>query len=268
MSDHDSGSGSKTSTVLVTILGIGLFLLLACCGGAYWLGSKAIGKFQQSFSSDPAQIRTMTATIVDITVPAEFPPLFGMDMSTFGAPMKMVFYGSQDQSRSLVLMQMIDPSGQSAMTKEQFEQAMNQQGAQQGQVQQLNVTSSEKWIFDFGGEEYTFEMAAGTDPNRNVSARRLTGVFPGKAGAAFLSLMANEEHWDEQAVLEMIRSMGGTLLRKEVPPPTGGETPSQSEQPEAAAPSEPDGADGAAPAEPNGDAATPADPGAAEPATP
>jgi hypothetical protein len=228
MSDYNSDSGKKTTTALITILGIGLVVLLLCCGGAYWIGSMAIGKFQVSFSTDAAQIRTMTATIVDVTIPEEFPPLFGMDMSTFGAPMKMVFYGTQDQSRSLVLMQMIDPSGNSGMTKEQFEQAMRQQGAQQGgQMQQINATSAEQWIFDFSGEEYTFEMASGTDPARNVAAHRLTGVFPGKQGAAFLSMMMNDDDWDEESVLQMIESMGGKLLRKETIGVTGTETISE-----------------------------------------
>lgn len=216
MSGHgDSGTGSKTTLALLIMFGGGALLLLVCCGGVIWVGSMAVGKFRQTMTMDPEGVRAMTATIVDVEIPAEFPPFMGMDMTTLGAPMKMVFYGPQDQSRSVVLMQMIDPSGKSALTPEQFEQAMSQQG--QGQAHQVNVTSSEHWIFDFAGEEYTFEMASGTDPARNATVNRLSGVFPGKTGPAFLSMMAGQDEWDEVSVLQMLESMGGRLLRKEEP---------------------------------------------------
>ncbi len=218
----DSGSSNTTTTLLV-MFGVGGLLLLACCGGVYWIGAKAVSKFQETMTMDPERVRTTTATIVDIHVPNEFPPFMAMDMTTFGAPMKMVFFGPQDQSRSLVLMQMIDPSGQNQMSPQQFEQAMNQQG--QGQMHQVNVASSAQWVFDFGGEEYTFHMAKGTDPARNVQVRRLSGVFPGKGGAAFLSLMNSEADWDEESVLQMVESMGGQLLRKTEPGAEAAMTP-------------------------------------------
>jgi hypothetical protein len=109
-------------------------------------------------------------------------------------------------------------------------------------MQQINANSTEKWIFDFSGEEYTFEMASGTDPARNVAAHRLTGVFPGKQGAAFLSMMMNDDDWDEESVLQIIESMGGKLLRKETIGVTETETISEgsegTEAPEGTAPVE------------------------------
>jgi hypothetical protein len=245
MSDNERGSGNKTTIVLVSILGGGLLLLLACCGGVYWIGYKAVDTFQQMITMDRDQILTITGTMVDISVPDDLPPMMAMDMSKMGVPMKFVVFGPQDQSRSLLLMQMpgADPSGQTKMTREQFEQALNQQG-QGGQMQQLNVSSSENWVIDFNGEECTFEMASGTDPARNVAARRLSGVFPAKGGPALFSLMTGENDWNEESVLQMIESMGGKLVRREEAGESTSETPPETNG-EATAP-----ADSAAPTEP------------------
>jgi hypothetical protein len=108
-------------------------------------------------------------------------------------------------------MQAPDNAGAGGMSREQFEDAMKQQG----HGQNIQVDSREVRIFDYAGEEYAFEFVSGAGGRTGGAARQASGVFPAQGGPAFLTVIDSEENWDDDAVMRMIESTGGRHLRTE-----------------------------------------------------
>jgi len=242
--NSNEGTGNSAVKIVLIVLGSLGVCLLVCCGGGYWAVQRFAGKMM---ATDPDQVRTMTAEMSSIEIPAAYEPKMGMDMSGFGVPMKMVMYvRGQSEQPALLLMQAPDDAGGKGMTREDFEQAMTQQG----QGQNIQVTERELRVFDFAGEEYTFEFVSGTGGPSGGAAKRASGVFPASGGLAFLTLFDTEENWDDEAVMQMIASTGGTYVRTE-------ESESPEEQSEPDANSAEPNAEPAAEEAASGDAAAP-----------
>lgn len=202
-------SGSSGLKILLMVLIGGGVMLLVCCGGGYWAFQKFIG---QSFTMDADQIRAKTSEISSIEMPGGYEPRMAMDLSGLGLPMKMVAYGrGQDQQSVIMLMQASDAAGGQGITRQDFEDAM----AQQGQDQNIQVGSREIRVFDYAGEEHSFEFASGTTRQSDAAMRQVSGMFPTEGGLAFLMMVDAEEDWDDDAVMRMIESTGGQYLRTE-----------------------------------------------------
>lgn len=226
----NQGKDSGGSKALLLILGVGGVCLLLCCGGVYWGYQKLAGKFGEAITMDPEKVRTQTAAISAIEIPADYEPKMGMDMTGFGLPMKMVMYGRTGTDEpTLVLMQAPDNAGAGGMNRAQFEDAM----AQQGHGQNIQVDSREVRIFDYAGEEYALEFVSGAGGRTGGAARQASGVFPTQGGPAFLTVIDSEENWDDEAVMQMIESTGGKYLRTEEAEPA---SEPESAEPESAEP--------------------------------
>lgn len=205
--EEPESRGLSTGAIVTIVIGVGgLVLALACCGGVVYFGKSAVTKFQQAMTDDPQQIAAIASSIVDIDIPPEYPPAQALNLDWFGMQMKMCFYMQPDESRGIVLMQMLMP-GQ--INQEQMKQQFRQSLKQQGRDQQIDVTSSETRKFTIGGEECEFEFLQGKDQS-GTDVRHVSGVFTGRGGPAFLMVFEREETWDEEAIVRMIESMGST----------------------------------------------------------
>jgi hypothetical protein len=230
MASEKKGSSSTTKVLVIVLVGGGLAVAL-CCGGVFWFGKSM---FDKVMITDPAAVRTRAAAIADITIPQTYEPQMAMDMSAVGLPMTMCMFARGAGEGAVMLMEMSGPAGSPEQMKQQFQQGMQQQG----QNQELNVTSTETRTYAINGEEYEFEFVQGTRKQDNVAMRQVMGVIPGKAGAAFLMAFDTEENWDEAAITGMIESMGATLVEKSDEPPADGTAPEETVPPEAGAEAE------------------------------
>ncbi|REJ90739.1 MAG: hypothetical protein DWQ34_16695 [Planctomycetota bacterium] len=199
MSEREK-SGMATSTkVILAVVGIGGVALLVCCGVAIWF-------FSQSFDviENPDDVQAMADSIATIEIPAPYQPYRGMKFD-LGVSMQMALFSRNggNQQGAVVLMQMAAPGQQN---DEQMKAQFRQQMQQSGQNQEINVESSETRTFVIDGEECDFEFVSGTDQSGN-QVRQVTGVFPGRGGAAFLMVLEQEDNWDEDAVVQMIESI-------------------------------------------------------------
>ncbi|MFO1093157.1 MAG: hypothetical protein U0992_07570 [Planctomycetaceae bacterium] len=236
MARDEQASKSTLKIVLIILVSGGLCLLL-CCGGMFWWGKNM---FQKVVISDPAAVKTRAAAIADISIPEVYQPQMAMDMSAVGVPMTMCMYFRPGGQSGVMLMEMSGPmAGDQEQMRRQFQQGMQQQG----QNQQINISSTETRTYLIQGEKYDFEFVKGTRPQDNVAVRQVLGVIPGKTGAAFLMVFETEENWDEAAITGMIESMGAKLVEadddaaaKEAAP--GAEAAPKAD--EAAAPESPD----------------------------
>jgi hypothetical protein len=213
---ENEGMSSSTKVVLI-ILGAGGVLALVCCGGIIWFGKSMADKVQNAMSSDPARIREVTASVIDITVPDVYAPKMAMDFGMMGMQMKMCAYSRAGDAGGVFIMEMTaPPSANKDQMKQQFQQSLRQQG----QNQDVTIESTETRTFTINGEECAFEFIKGKNTQNNQDMRQVMGVIPGKSGAAFLMVFETEENWDEAAIVQMIESMGGTEVTSTAAPAT------------------------------------------------
>jgi hypothetical protein len=200
------------AVVVVVVLG------LACCGGVVFWGRGLAQKFQQSFSDDPQRIAEIAGSISSLQVPPEYAPQFGMDFGFGLMQMKMTAYARADESGMVMLMEMQAPPG---TNKQQVEASFRQSLQQQGHEQAITETSRVVRKITINDEESEFAFVSGKAQDTQKAVRQVSGVFPGRGGPAFLMIFDTEENWDEDAIVRMIESLGGTLGPPEETPGAG-----------------------------------------------
>jgi hypothetical protein len=172
-------------------------------------------------SSDPATVKKSTEEIVLIDVPSDFTPAQSMKFSMMGVSMKWAIYNKGDGNDSMMmLMEMNQPAaaGQGGglggkQQRDQMLQAMRQQQAQQagGGGGQFNTEIKEQSVktrkFKINGETVEFDFIKGTRPNGG-DVHQVVGVFPSRSGGfVMLMLMVPEAGYDEEAIVNMIKSI-------------------------------------------------------------
>ncbi len=205
--EEPESKGMSTGAIVAIVAVVVVVVLgLACCGGVVFWGRSMANKFQDAVTEDPQKIAEITDSIIDIDIPAEYPPQNAINFNWFGVQMKMCFYMSDDQGRGVILMQMAGP-GQA--NPDQMKQAFQQQMQQQGVSQDLDIASTETRKFTINGEECEFEFVTGKERATGKEVHHVSGVFTGRGGAAYIVILEKAETWDEDAVVKMIESMSG-----------------------------------------------------------
>lgn len=194
--------GVKILLILLAVAGICLVL---CCGVGFYF-ARQVG---QSMSTDATVIEARTREMADIEIPPQFTPTMSMAIKIPMAPkMLIAMYTPAGAEGQLMLMQIDMPMDQGQLnSEEQLDQMMRQSG-QQGQQRQLEITETEARTFTINGQDVTFQFGKGTDRNSGDEWRQVVGAFPGKTGTVILMLQVEESAWDEDAVVQMLESLG------------------------------------------------------------
>jgi hypothetical protein len=217
MAQSDEGMSSSTK-VLLAVLGGGGLLALACCGGVGWLGYRAWESFQQTiqesitqieeldeiYVDDPARIAELTATIVDIRIPARYEPYLGEDHTSVDFFRKQVHYGSNDDVGGIVIREMLAGD---LTTREEAARILAGELTEEGWFYEFEPVSTEQRTFTINGEECSFEFRTGTDPDSGDNVREVVGTVPSGGGVAYLVVYDTTANWDEAAIVAMIESI-------------------------------------------------------------
>lgn len=83
-------AGGCLTAILMTA-GVFMTLLIVLCAVAVWFVRRGI-----TVTSDPAQVRRMTAEITRASLPERFQPLAAVKIGAFGASMSVVLYSTQE----------------------------------------------------------------------------------------------------------------------------------------------------------------------------
>lgn len=191
--------GMSTTAKVLLILG-GMFGVCCalCCGGAIFMGAKAV-------SVEPEGVRKVTAEIADIEIPENFEPQQSMNFGMFGSGMKTVIYIDKANAGSmLMLMQMSMGMANNAKQQADFEKGFQQGGMQNTHVKKESIKLRD---FEIRGKTAQFQFIKGSTNDGKNNVRQVIGAFSGKGGAAMLQLMVPEEHYDEDAVVKMLESI-------------------------------------------------------------
>jgi hypothetical protein len=200
-------STAKVLLVLGTIAGVGLLL---CCGGLAFVGFKYKDIFQgiaESTSSDPAVIKRRTQEVVQIDIPSEFTPTMMMGGQFEGKGMiEFIYQNPANQGSMLLIMEQNLPSPPGQTPKQRRDAMLH--GMKQGQQfggMNIQEESTETRDFTINGEDVPFEFAKGTV--NGVQSRKIVGVFPGKKGDILLMLILAEKDYDDEKIVNMIKSI-------------------------------------------------------------
>ncbi|HAW29894.1 MAG TPA: hypothetical protein DCY03_17520 [Planctomycetaceae bacterium] len=183
--------------VLLILLGIGGLCMLLCCGGVYWAARNAGIEWTQN----KGEIKKIQDEITDISIPDSFVPQAAMSLKFIN--MRMAIYVYHPQPGELYLISMgIPDDGMIDMDKE-FRDSMQRSNQNQ---RKLDITKDEVREFDIDGEKIKFNFAVGTDKS-GKEFNQVTGVFPGKQGAAFLLIQISSENYNEEEIVSIIESI-------------------------------------------------------------
>jgi len=201
---------SSTAKVLLVLGSIAGVCLLICCGGAVFMGFKfrdTIKAVADATSNDPAVVKQRTQEVVEIEIPEEFKPVatWGMPLGAFS--MRQFIYQPPGNPNSvLVIMETNQPlaPGQDAKQQREAMQQGMRQGQQMGSID-MQEESRETRQFTINGEEVPFEFIKGKA--HGVAAHKIVGIFPGKQGTVMLILMVADSDYDEEKIVNMIKSI-------------------------------------------------------------
>jgi hypothetical protein len=138
-----------------------------------------------------------------MNIPDNFQPQGAMGMDLFGVKFKMAVFEAGGGDGVLMLAQMQMPVQQG----DQEAAIRRELAKQQHGNKELRIKRSESRDFDIRGQKVPFMFAEAEEPATGEAYRQVSGTFPGNGGTAFLMLQLKEEDYDEEAVVEMLKSI-------------------------------------------------------------
>jgi hypothetical protein len=183
--------------VLIGVLIAGGVMLLLCCGGLFFVGSR----FRSMMTDDPVKVQEIREQIAGIDLPEEWEPVGGFDGGFFGFQIDSVIYKKGDAV--FTLMQINVPGEISA---EELREQVTQSMQQQGQNSEIDVESKEERTLTIAGEETTLEFVKGTTQD-GQEVRQVKGTFSGRGGPALLFYQVPEADWDDEQVVNLLESI-------------------------------------------------------------
>jgi hypothetical protein len=196
-SEQQKSSGGCMKIGLI-IGGLGLVLVLVCCGGfAFFAGS-----FVPKIVTTPAEVAAMSKQIVEMDIPPEFQGEAGFNMDNFAVTMRMVKFKHNAGKGDLMLMNIKVKMGDPKQ-KIDFK---NQQGMNDKE-RNLELGDSTTKDFDIRGQKVTFRFTEAVDSDKNVPCHVVEGSIAEPNGTTEIKLVLEDDAYDEEAVVKMIESI-------------------------------------------------------------
>ena len=193
------GMSTATKVLLIMLCVFGGFCLL-CCGGIVYIASQ----MDFDFNDDPAVAKQRLAEMADIDVPDSFEAEGSLSFDIFFMSMKMVVFNPTEGEGALGISQVNLEIEAGPEAEEDMRRSIRQQGHQRDL--RVNQETIEMREFEIRGETVEFEFAQ-AENDQGEAFRQVTGSFPAKEGTAILILQIDEEHYDEEAIVQMLESI-------------------------------------------------------------
>jgi hypothetical protein len=194
----------RTHPVLVLLAGFlsALLLLMACvCGGALWW-------FRPQIHDDPQRARELVAEIIDIEIPESFVPRGTIEWNlAFAIGLRGAYYERFVGDGQLTVVEVTSRMATDDDVRRHIRRTLLEKGGG-GAPLVVDPSDSRTMVFEISGQETPFTFDIGRDPPSGRVFHLAEGVVNGKSGLVLLAVRVNEEHWDEDVIVEMIRSIG------------------------------------------------------------
>lgn len=193
-------------------IGCGIVAVL-CCGGFGLVGYFGYRMVADALIEDPQQIRTVTAELVQMQIPADFEPQMGFRMQVpfTDESMTSVIYTLHDEEGALVLASMGGMPVQEGQILDAIEQQLMQQQALGGENpapdrDRMTVTESETREFVIRDEPARFVFSRGTTHD-GEEVYQVYGAFEGEPGTVLMLVFVHAHAMSEEQIAEMIESI-------------------------------------------------------------
>lgn len=202
----DTPEKPRSHPVLVLFAGfLSAILLAACCmcGGAFWL-------FRPVMNEQPEHVTQLLQEIVDIQVPDAYQPAGTIEWNVaFTMSVRGVYFDRYAGDGVLTIVEVDSRFRSDNDVRRHIRRTLMEKGS--GGTQ-LVVDDSETRRVEvlIRGQAVPFTIEIGRDPIANKAYHLVEGVFEGKTGEVLLALQVDEDHWDEQSVLDMLKSISTT----------------------------------------------------------
>ncbi|MGD9646521.1 MAG: hypothetical protein AB7U73_12470 [Pirellulales bacterium] len=187
------------------VLGAGCGVVLLVCCGVAGLSGYFFSKVKQGLSQDPAKVREVAASIVEIELPPEFAPQMSMDLpvptmhmtfAVFGNGANMVMLGNM---RGAAFAQ-----GNPEAMAQQMETSM--QTRRSGR-ESISAENTETRDFTIRDQQVPFTITEGTGTDSQKQLIEAIGSFPSGDGFIIIVIQVDAEQYSKERVIEMIESI-------------------------------------------------------------
>lgn len=187
----------KNNTTRNVLIVVGVVAALCVCAVVVgYFSLNYVGtKVGDSIKTDPADVAQVANGIADFDLPPGYE--LGMAMSFASYDMVMIMPNGGDATSMIILMQ---ASGIAVADPEQMQQVMQQQTGQGAGM--VVVETREETI---RGQKVTVTISE--SHSQGITLRQLMTYFQGNGGLAILMIQGDAATWDEEQVLEFIRSI-------------------------------------------------------------
>jgi hypothetical protein len=154
-------------------------------------------------TTSPEEISAIRDEMISgIDLPEGFEPRMGVNLPLGGLSLQMAVYSTSDVPDQggtvLMLMHSTLPISDEDLRRQMDQQAGNQE---------LTIESRETRAVEVDGETINFEFSKGKMKKDGSEMRQVSGLIPGRKGSVLLLMFVPEENWDEEQVLEILKSI-------------------------------------------------------------
>ena len=192
-------SGGCWSVVLI-VGGLGLFVMLLCCGIGGWM----VYSLMPKLTSNPAEVAEIGKQVIDLQIPDDFQADTAMTIDNFAMTMRMANFRQKDNKGTLLLGDFQLKFGNPDQ-KLDIQQKRDQNNSKDGL--KLEMGDSQVREFEVRGKQVPFRFSDAVDQDTKTKFRVVEGDLEGPKGGAFIKLIIESEAYDDDAVVKMIESI-------------------------------------------------------------
>ena len=197
----DPNASVRRRLLLMVAGGLATVLLLACCicGGAMFY-------FRPRIEQNPEKAVALTKQMLrEITIPAKFKPRGTIELNVFHQLQVRGAYYEMPNVESVLALIHVDSSWNSkARVRQHIRETLLERG---GAEEPLLVQKREDHDVQIGKEMVRFEFATAIDLATDKPYRLVEGLVNGTTGDVLVCLKIDADAWNEEMVLEMLKSI-------------------------------------------------------------
>lgn len=197
--DEAESTTPRWVVILLSALGVTLIAVCGICGGGLYY-------FSPELANDPEQAVALTDQIATVDIPEPFEPAGIIDWNlAFVMQMRGAYYEIPPDEGLLMLIAVQGPLFRQETLRQHIDRTLRETGG--GSTPLVTDETTVREITTALGDPVPFEFEKAVDPDTNAIYRMVEGVVTGPAGSILIALRVKQEQWNEQSIVEMLRSI-------------------------------------------------------------
>ncbi len=187
-------SGGCWSVVLI-VGGLGLIVMLLCCGAGGWVAWSLFPKM----TNNAAEVAEIGKQVLDIQIPDDFQADTALTIDNFFMKMRMVNFRQNQDKGTLLLGDFQLKLGNPNVKQHREQNSMDDRKLQMGDTKVRE--------FQVRGKQVPFRFSDAVDQDSKMKFRVVEGDLQAPNGGVFIKLIIEADKYDEDAAVKMIESI-------------------------------------------------------------